>query len=135
MKRKPEDDVHVRLDSPIEKRKVVIQATIDAVQLVKRYDNLIRIRTEKDQEYAEFRRVLSGINRMVKELRLKELPLEAEDLQRIKKMKGMNIVVPVMRRTEKVLAKKPVKKIEHMVERRSPIDRQLEDLQRKLQSL
>jgi len=133
MKKKAEESVHVRLEMPIDKRKVILQTTIDTMQLMKRHENLIRIRSEKDKELTEFRRILSSITRMIKEVRMKELPLDTEDLKHVKKLKNESIMVPVVKKIEKVLK---VKKAEAPVQKKPhTIDSQIDALQRKLQSL
>ena len=128
MKKRPEESVHVRLDLPIEKRRAVLQAAIDIMQLMKRYEGLVRISQEKEQEYAEFRKILSSINRMVKEVRVKELPLDTEDMKHVKKVKNQSVMRPVVRKVENILSKKHE-------ERKPALDRQIEELQRKLQSI
>lgn len=134
MKKHTHETVHVRIDMPIDKRRTILQATIDTMQLMKRYENLLRLRHEKDQEYAEFRKILSQINRMAKELRVKELPLDTEAMRHIPKMKKQSVMAPVVKKVEKVLKVKEEKK-KKLEERKPLIDRQIEDLQRKLQRL
>ena len=134
MKNKPQESVHVRLDMPLEKRRVILQAAIDSMELTKRYENLIRIRAEKDQIYTEFRRLLSGINRMVKEVRMKELPLSAEEIRHMPRIKRQSVMAPVVKKVEKVLKAK-VKKVEEPKKKPSSIDYQIEQLQKKLQNL
>lgn len=131
MKKRPEESVHVRLETPVDKRRAVLQAAIDSMQLMKRYENLLRIRSEKDQEYAEFRRILSNINRMIREVRVRELPLDAEDMKHVKKLKTQSVMTPVVKKVEKVLKGKKAQE----EERKPTLDRQMDDLQRKLQSL
>ncbi len=131
MKKRPEESVHVRLETPLDKRRDVLQVTIDTVQLMKRYENLIRIRNEKDQDYAEFRRILSNINKMLREVRVRELPLDEDDMRHVRKVKNQSIMTPVVKKLEKVIKGKKVQE----EERRPTLDRQLDDLQRKMQSL
>ncbi|HIH14607.1 MAG: hypothetical protein QT08_C0006G0004 [archaeon GW2011_AR17] len=133
MKKRPEESVHVCLQMPVDKRRTILQATIDTMQLMKRYENLVRIRHEKDQHYAEFRRVLGIVNKLVKEVRVKELPLDAQDIRHVHKVKNESVMAPVAKKVEKVLHAKEKKKI--VEERKPAIDRQIEDLQRKLQNL
>lgn len=131
MKKRPEESVHICLQTPLDKRREVLQTTIDTMQLLKRYENLIRIRTEKDQDYAEFRRILSNINKMLREVRVRELPLDEEDMRHVKKVKNQSIMTPVVKRVEKVLKGKKAEE----EERKPTLDRQIDDLQRKMQSL
>ena len=131
MKKKPEESVHVRLETPLDKRRDVLQVTIDTVQLMKRYENLIRIRNEKDQDYAEFRRIISNVNKMLREVRVRELPLDEEDMRHVRKLKNQSVMSPVVKKLEKVIKGKKVEE----EERKPTLDRQLKDLQRKMQSL
>lgn len=133
MKKNAEESVHVRLDMPIDKRREVLQVTIDTMRLMKDYENLLRIRQEKDLKYAEFRKIVSSINKMVKELRVKELPLDSEDMKHVKKVKSQSVMAPVVKKVEKVLKGKEKKKEEEV--KKPVLDRQIEELQRKLQSL
>jgi len=131
MKRRVEEEVHVRLDLPIEKRRALIQAAVDTVQLLKRHEAIHRIRLEKSHEIQELRRLYNSINRMIKDLRLKELPLEAEDLQKVRGVRQVEMEA-VEQRMEKVMGAKHGKK---EAPRKTPLDIQLDDLQRKLRSL
>ncbi len=131
MKKRPEESVHVLLEAPLDKRRVVLQTTIDTMQLIKRYENLLRIRTEKDQNYAEFRKILSSINKMLKEVRVKELPLDSDDMRHVRKVKNQSVMAPIIKKVEKVIRGKKVE----VEEKKPAIDRQIEDLQRKMLSL
>ncbi|MDP3729127.1 MAG: hypothetical protein Q8R18_06795 [bacterium] len=133
MKKRPEESVHVCLQMPVDKRRLILQTTIDTMQLMKGYENLVRIRHEKDQHYAEFGRVLSVINKLVKEVRVRELPLDSEDMRHVRKVKNESVMAPVVKKVEKVLQAKEKKK--EVEEKKPTFDRQIEDLQRKLQNL
>lgn len=133
MKKKPEESVHVRLEMPLDKRKVILQATIDTMQLMKRHENIVRIRQEKEHVYVEFRRVLATINRMVREVRMKDLPLDSDDMKHVKKVKSVSIMNPVIRKVEKVLKTKGKKP--EPEKRPSSLDSQIDSLQRKMQNL
>lgn len=126
--KKSEHTVHVRLDSPVTKRRMVLQGAIDSVALLKRYDSIKRIRLEKEMAYGEFRKVLASVNRLVKDIRVKEMPLDSEDLKGYKIVKKKTLADKIVGK-----AKKTVKK--EVEEPRAPLDRQMEELQRKLRSL
>ena len=133
MKKRPEESVHVRLEMPLDKRKTVLQAAIDTMQLMKRHENIVRIRQEKEQVYVEFRKVLATINRMVREVRMKELPLDSDDIKHVKKVKNISIMAPVVKKVEKVLKTKG--KRPEPEKRSSSLNSQIDSLQRKMQNL
>ena len=131
MKKRPEESVHVCLQSPLDKRRAVLQATIDTMQLLKRHENILRIRGEKEAAYVEFRKVLLTINRMIKEVRVKELPLDEQDMRHVKKVKAQSVMAPVVKKMEKALKGKKAE----VEEKKPALDRQIQDLQRKMQNL
>lgn len=131
VQKRAEENVHVCVDTPVDKRREILQVAIDTVQLMKRYESILQIRRQKEKEYAEFRRVLGSINRMVKEVRFKELPLDAEDLKHVKAVKSKSILAPIIRKVGS--KKEPAKKEDRA--HPSGLDRQLDELQRKLQRL
>ena len=133
MKKRPEESVHVRLEMPLDKRKTVLQAAIDTMQLMKRHENIVRIRQEKEQVYVEFRKVLATINRMVREVRMKELPLDSDDIKHVKKVKNISIMAPVVKKVEKVLKTKG--KRPEPEKKSSSLNSQIDSLQRKMQNL
>ncbi len=134
MKKRPEESVHVRLENSVSNRKAILQTTIDTMQLIKRYENLGSIRKEKEIQFAEFKRVMNSINRMIREVRLKELPLDVEELKQIKKLKTQSVMSPVIKKV--LVAPKISQAKEKEVKKKiSPFDAELNALQRKLQSL
>ncbi len=130
-KKKPEQSVHVRIDFPIQKRKVVLQSAIDTVQLLKRYDRIKEIREEKVKEMAKFRTALRGVHRLVRMVKLQELPLDSDDLKQVKTVAGRKVFSPV--RKPRVV--KSVKGKKEKKPKLSSIDKQLQALQNKLDKL
>lgn len=130
MKKRPEKVVHTQIEQPIDTRRHVLQTAIDMIRLQKRHQNLIRIRDEKDATYASFRKILGNIKNLTREIRVHELPLEAEDIRRLPGMKPHRIVAPSV-------SKKPTGTIEKKKPgpQRSSLDIQLDALQQKLRSL
>ncbi|MBI5797784.1 hypothetical protein HZA98_02685 [Candidatus Woesearchaeota archaeon] len=129
MKHSFEQDVHVRLDSPLDKRKAILQAAVDSIQLFKRQEALKAIRAEKAREYINFKKALVDIQNLVKEVRFKELPLGEKGLRNSSGQE--KIMTPVTKK----LGKAVKQKAHRVVDERSPLDRQLDELQRKLRSL
>jgi len=129
--KKTDQAVHIRLDNPINKRRMVLQNAIDIVALLKRYENIKRLSQEKHMAYDEFRKIISSINWMVRQIRVKELPLNSEDLDKY---------APQPKK-EKTVVQKAVKKVKKAIEVKKPeekkdsLDWQMQELRRKLNSL
>lgn len=128
LKQKSEHSVHVRLDSPVDKRKVVLQTAIDAVALLKNYENIHRIRHEKAVTLGEFQRVVVQVHRLVKQVEFGELPMDMEDLKHVHAPSGKKVFAPVVKQMKK-------KMVTQKEEHHSSLDAQLESLRRKLDSL
>ena len=128
--KKKTESVHVRLDSPIAKRRMILQTTIDSVALLKRYENIKRIKEEKEKGHEEFKKVLRSINFLVKQIKMQDLPLDSDDLKKykVKTKKEPSLVQPIVKKIKKVVGKQKE-------EKKPMLDRQLDELQRKLQRL
>jgi len=131
--KKKEESVHVCLQGHLQKRRDILQVTIDLVQLLKRYDNIKKIRQDKEESYLEFKKCMGSINFMLRRIKMKDMPLSADDLDtyRIKPQETVKVVQPVMKKVKKALIKKEKKEDKA----KFSLDRQLEDLKRKLNSL
>ena len=130
-KRKPEHDVHVRIDYPIDKRKAVLETAINSVELLKRYDRIKEIRKDKKKHMEEFREALSSIHYLLRLIRLKELPLGEKDLKRVKTVSGKKAYSGKSMRTAVVVGKKK----KGVKPRLSTLDAQLQTLHDKLSRL
>ena len=122
--------MHIRLDSPVDKRKAVLQTAIDMVELMKKYENIHRIRHEKAEALTEFQKVVGQVHRLVKQVELSELPMDAEDLKHVHIPKGKRAFAPLVRVKKKVMMQKEQKEEHH-----NSLDAQLDSLRRKLDSL
>ena len=131
--KKKEESVHVCLQGHLQKRRDILQATIDLVQLLKRYDSIKRIRHEKEMNYLEFKKCMGSVNFFLRRIKMKDMPLSSDDLDtyKIKPQETEKIVEPVMKKVKKALIKQEKKEDRDKLS----LDRQLEDLKRKLNSI
>tara|TARA_Y100000310_G_scaffold283455_1_gene305422 strand:- start:1151 stop:1543 length:393 start_codon:yes stop_codon:yes gene_type:complete len=127
-KKRSDSVVHVRVDNPISKRKEILAITINTVELLKRYERIKLIQKEKAQTLALFRTKMRSLNRLSKLVGLKEMPLQMNEVKKVKSVKGKKVFNPV----KKVKAKK-VKKKE--LTGNEKLDVQLDELRRKLDNL
>ena len=131
--KKKEESVHICLQNHVYKRREILQSTIDLVQLLKRYENIKKIRHEKENTYVEFKKCMGSINFLLRRVKMKDMPLSSEDLQtyNIKPLETEKVALPIMAKVKKVLIKQEKKEATENMS----LDRQLEDLKRKLNSL
>ncbi len=132
MKKQPEQSVHIRIDRPIDRRKAILEATITAVELLKRKEEILRLRAEREKELAKFQKTVKSVLRLVKQVRLHDLPLDARELRGIRNLSGHKALAKPRKVPKKKAAKKAKKAA---TPKKSSIDQQLDDLHRKLQSL
>ena len=123
---KKDESVHVCLHDSLNKRREILQSTVDVIQLLKRYDNIKRIRAEKEQVFGDFRKCMASVNFLFKRVKMRDMPLDSQDLKVYKAKKEKSVVAPVIKNVKKVLIKE---------EKKPTLDRQLDELQRKLNSL
>jgi hypothetical protein len=137
VKKKPQDSVHVMLVNSISKRRDLVNVTIETVQLLKRADKIKEIQVEKRKELNNFRDKWKEIHKLLRLIRLKELPLRESELDDVRDPSGRKI----LQKVTKPLKKKVVKKVKvekpksTEFNKRSSIDEQLDALQRKLSNL
>ena len=130
MLKNPQGSVHVRLDQPLSKRREVLQTAIDVVELTKRIDHVQALRAEKMHVLVEFRKALRSLHASLREVQLKEMPIDEVGIKQVRGIYGRKVLAP----ERLVLAPKKV----HRLESSAPVgslDRQLQDLRRKLDSL
>ena len=126
------DSVHVMVVSPIESRKAILRETISIVDLLQRYKVVKKIREAKEEELSNFRKKLSSITRLVKLIRLKEMPLEMEELKKVRSVNN-KLVFAKKRALKPLGVTKPKTKARPLP--KDPLDAQMEALRRKLSSL
>ncbi|MFH1972021.1 MAG: hypothetical protein ABIJ18_00925 [archaeon] len=126
--------VHIRINIPVSKRRELLNSTIECVELIRKAKELQHLRTEKEKALEDFRKELRGIERLIKTIRFEELPLDLNELKHVKGINDKNVFKT--KKNTKKTAKK-VKKPQVMVKvpPRDPIDRQIDDLKRKMSSL
>ena len=132
---KTADSIHVRLDRPIDKRKAILQTTINAVELLQRGQLIKEIRKEKVEAMEELRSTLSEIKKLHRAIKIKDMPLGSKQLVEVHDVGGKQMIkpssAPKPRAPKPKSSKKPAKKLP----KRSAIDKQLDDLRRKLETL
>lgn len=128
--RTSEQSVHVRIDTPIDKRKAVLQTAIDAVELLKRSDNIKNIRHQKAATLLEFQNALAKVNRLAKLLRMNELPLDSEELSHVRTVDGKHVFASHVHHVKKKVMKHTEEK-----QKVNSLDSQLDALRRKLNTL
>ncbi len=127
-KKRSDNVVHVRIENPISKRKELLSSTITIVELLKRYERIKQIQKEKAETRALFKTKIRSLNRLSKLIGLKDMPLQTEEIKKVKSVKGEKVFKPV----KKVKVKKVVKK---ELTGNEKLDVQLDELRRKLESL
>ena len=134
-KAKADNNIHIRLDNPLTKRKSILRLTIDLVQLTKRYETVKEIRKQKSQELESLRAVLSDITKLSREARLKEMPIRLKQLEQIRNSSGKGFNFHKVEPVALVSKRKKVKQKKSVNLKRSSIDEQLDALRRKLDSI
>jgi len=128
---KPDESVHIMLGSPLHSRKEILTGAMDIVALLKRYDKVKAIRKEKAKALDDFRGELRAINKLLKMVRIDEMPLAMEQLMKVKDEERHLVFAkpkPVKQKVEKAKVVKPVVA-------KNPLDAQMDELRRKLDSL
>lgn len=118
-----EENVHVRIETPIDKRKEILQTAIYTVELLKQVEIIKKIREERLENIEKLGRTFASVNNLMRLVRIKDLPLEAEDLKHVKDVKGT-----------KVLPKLDKARLATHETLRG-LDKQLQDLKKKLESI
>ena len=128
---KTEDSIHVRLDRPIDKRKAILQTTIDVIELLKREKSVREIRKEKVKAMEDLKLTLADIKKLYRAIKLKDMPIGSKGLMEVKNVGGQRIIAPA----SVPKPKRSRKKATTVAHRKSAIDRQLDALRRKLETL
>jgi hypothetical protein len=133
---KPDESVHIMINSPLHSRKEILRGAMDIVALLKRYERVKVIRKEKARALDDFRTELRAINKLLKMVRIDEMPLAMEQLMKVKDEERHLVFAKPKPVKQKVVKKKVVKQqpVAPPVSR-DPLDAQMEELKKKLASL
>jgi hypothetical protein len=135
-KAKPEDSLHVMVNSPVTKRREILSITLASVELLKKFKTIKAIQVEKRKELNNFKDIWKQIHSDLREIRLKELPLGQKGLDHVHGLDGRIIKVPKPLKVKKVVHRAPKVKAAKVVPlRKSSLDSQLDALRRKLDML
>lgn len=127
---RPEDTVHIKLNSPIESRRAILAEAVNVVDLLKRHEKIKVLRKEKTKALNDFRTALHELNKVLRLVRLSEMPLKMDELKKVRDVEKHPVfeeVKPVV--TKKKVVKKVVKTYT------DPLDAQMAELKRKLAKL
>jgi len=116
-KKRDNERVHVRLEGPISKRKLILSAAIDVVELMKKQDSIKNLRTEKHKEMENYRTIMKEVHSMLTALGLKDVKIKGKEKEPI------SVKIKNAPKRAKVLKKG------------SGLDDQLDALRRKLQTI
>lgn len=117
MPKKEEGISYVRLDSPLDARRAILNAAIESTYILKHIESYKALKVKKIEKIQEINRLMRKINNEALKLR-KVLPKEDE-------IKGL--------KKPEVKVKKRAKAVK--VEKKDSIDKDLEDIKSKLDSI
>jgi len=123
--KKEAESIHVKLDSPVSKRKNILRVAVDTVEILKRFDEVKGIRVEKEKELTNLKNIMKSLNSFAAEVGLREMPV---------KMKTINDVAGISKEQE-VESKAFANEKQKVAIRKNDLDSQLDALRRKIQSL
>jgi hypothetical protein len=132
---RPDESVHIMLGTPLHSRKQILSGAMEVVALLKRYERVKVIRKEKAKALDEFRNELRAINKLLRLVRIDEMPLEMEQLMKIKDQERHLVFAVPKPVRQKVVKKRVVKKPVVRTVPKDPLDAQMDELRRKLASL
>ena len=78
-KKKEENSVHVRIETPLALRKEILTTAIDATRLLQKYQEYHSLTIEKNKKFVKLNKVLKSIKSTEKKLNSKELPKLPEE--------------------------------------------------------
>jgi hypothetical protein len=131
------ETIHVKLDSPITKRKAILSTAISIVELLKHFETIKGIRKQKAKEMESLRVITKDINKLYRAIKVKDLPLKNKDLLEVHDVSGKPIMsVPAKNIQPKVITPRRVRNVPKPEPvSRDPLERQLNELRRKLDTL
>lgn len=132
------ETIHVKLDSPITKRKAILSAAISVVELLKHFETIKAIRKQKSKEMENLRILTKDINKLYRAIKVKDMPLKDKDLLEVHDVSGKPVMsAPVEEfKPKKVVAPQRVMNVPKPEPvSRDPLERQLNELRRKLDTL
>lgn len=119
--------VHARIENPILVRKTLLESAILTTELLKSYQKLRKIRTEKKHYKVEFRQNLQEIKNLLEKLELQELP-RPPTIPKLHTFKEVGKEI----KKEKI---KRIKQEKLLESESSELDSELRRLQEKLENL
>lgn len=118
MTKKEEGVSYIRIDSPLEARREILNAAIESTYILKYIEHYKRIRSKKLEKVQEINRLMTKISKEVTNLK-RALPKESE----IEGLKPVEL--------KSVVKKEPAKKTEP----RDSIERDLDEIRKRLDSI
>ncbi len=141
-KKKPEDDIHVKVDNPKWLRKEVLTTAIDLINVLKRYESYVELNKHKEHLLKLLKSEMSEVKSLMKELKLKELPLSSKKFNQLKFVKEEKEEVAkeqkAVEREEKKHEREVARQKRAMEEREKPLNEleaDLNSLREKLASI
>ena len=127
---KQENDVafHVMIAEPTAVRRTVLNLALDSIQLMKRYDRLMAIRSKKQATRSRLNNIYREIKKISGDIKLKELPGMQKPKQepKVQPLQKLTLVKATPEMENKPLIKKPVM---------SPLEKEMDEIRRKLSSI
>ncbi|MBU2589953.1 MAG: hypothetical protein KKA65_05010 [Nanoarchaeota archaeon] len=127
-KKKTEEDIHVKIDSPKWLRKEILTTAIDLISALRKYETFVELNKHKEHLLKLLKAEMAEIRNLMQTLKLKELPLSPEKFNQLPIIKEEAKEVE-MRRKEAEQAEKEVEKDIHKrrraiakIEETKPID-------------
>lgn len=125
---KQDDEVafHVMIAEPTTVRRTVLNLALDSIQLMKRYDRLMAIKSKKQATRSKLNNIYREIKKISSDIKLKELPGMQKPKQELK-LQPLQKLTPVKAEMEsKPMIKKPTM---------SPLEKEMDEIRRKLSSI
>ena len=117
--------LHVRVAEPVAVRRTVLNLALDSIQLMKRYDRIMAIRSRKQAARSKLNNTYREIRKISSNIKLKEL----SGMQKPKQLPQMPMQKMASPKIE--AEKKPLISKQDM----SPLEKEMDDIRRKLSGL
>ncbi|MBI4154140.1 hypothetical protein HY501_02290 [Candidatus Woesearchaeota archaeon] len=135
--------IHILIQQPKVLRKEVLSLAIEALQLLKHYEKVKLLREQKFSLLLSLKKEMDLIRKMVHELDVSDFPLSLEEVRKHPRFKVHDEVVEhapehgaaKVGEHHKAEHHKPVARKHEMKEERDKLEEDMEELQRKLDSL
>jgi len=119
-KKKPEEDIHVKIDSPKWLRKELLTTAIQLIDTLRKYETFVELNKHKEHLLKLLKTEVGEIKSLMQTLKLKELPLSPDKFNQLPIIKEEAKEVE-MRKKEAEQAEKEVEKEIH--KRRKAIEK------------